>query len=305
MTDSISNAIKKIWEGEDAQNILKMISANIWARIEFARKRKGLKIFETTITQEILHFVMIAATKSHFDIKLFEAKSEKANGNDIECFIETEKGFLLLPMQAKIIYENFKYPQIDHQVGEDEQIDLLIKYAREKKGYPLYLLYNYFNDESLLEKIESKTKIHRSLFGISYLDAFHLKENYFQKRLNKKGEKAWRIPSFKELHPKFARPFYQILNKSGLSGDGYNFVNKNITAQNSNLNLKMYTRGEIVDDEDWIDLTPSPSIGKLPTEMSEANFLKGEVVFNRNEFNPKFRILLSSKVFQTRIKIII
>ena len=75
MNDPILDAIKDIWRGEDAQNILKMISANIWGKIEFARKRKGLKIFETTITQEILHFIMHAASLSHFDIKLFEAKS--------------------------------------------------------------------------------------------------------------------------------------------------------------------------------------------------------------------------------------
>jgi len=304
MNDSISEAIKEIWKGEDAQNILKMISINIWARIEFARNRKGLKIFETTVTQEILHFIMFAASNSHFDIKLFEAKSENANGNDIECFIETEKGFILLPMQAKIIYEDFKYPQIDHQVGKDEQIDLLIEYARKKKGYPLYLLYNYHNDESLLEKIEFETKIHHRLYGISYLDALHLKENYFQKRINRKGEKTWLIPSFKDLHPKMAKPFYKILDKHGLSSDGFNFIRQNLAVRNSNLNLKMYTRDEIVEDEDWNDLTPSPGIGKLPSEMQDANFLKRDFVFDKNEFNPKFRMMLSSKIFRTQTRII-
>lgn len=302
MKDSISEAIKQVWRGEDAQNILKMISANIWARIEFARNRKGLKIFETTVTQEILHLIMFAASESDLDIKLFEAKSEKANGNDIECFIETEEGFLLLPMQAKIIYENFKYPQIDHQVGKDEQIDLLIKYAREKQGYPLYLLYNYHKDRALLEEIETESKIHHRLYGISYLDAFHLKENYFQKRTNRKGEKAWLIPSFKDLHPKVAKPFYQILDKNGITSDGQNFIRENPSGRNSNINLRLYSRDEIVEDKDWTDLTPSPSIGKLPAKMDDANFLRSNILFERNKFNPKFRMMLSSKVFRTQIR---
>lgn len=297
MDDKISKAISEVWEGENAQNILKTISANVWNKIEFARERKGLKIYETTVTQDILSFVMFAALETKFDIKLFEAKAEKTNGNDIECYVETEKGFLFLPMQAKIIYKNFKYTQIDHQVGKrkKEQIDLLIKYAKEKKGYPLYLLYNYYKGEKLIKDLEDKTKMAHQLFGVSYIDAFFLRNNYYQKRTSKKGKKTWKIPSFKDLHPYPAKAFHQILDKKSLSGDGYNFIIENFQSENNNLNLKMYTREELMDDEDWIDLTPAPSIGRLQNDFDENKFIKGEIGFRRNEFNPKFRMILSSK----------
>ena len=126
MIDVISDAVREAFHGHNAQDILKIISAHVWNRIEYARTRKGFRIYETTITQELLHYTILAAKESKFNIKLFEAESEKTNGNDIECFIETESGFVLLPMQAKIIYKNSRYDQMSHKVGNKEQIDLLI-----------------------------------------------------------------------------------------------------------------------------------------------------------------------------------
>jgi hypothetical protein len=308
MNDPISEAIIETLEGGNAQSVLKLISANVWNRIEFARNRKGLKIFETTVTQDILHFIMAIAPHSRVGINLFEAKSEKANGNDIECFIETKKGFILLPMQAKIIYDNFKYPQIDHQVGKSEQIDLLIEYSKKKQGHPLYLLYNYHTDKALLNKIETENKIDYRCYGISYLDAFYLKENYFQKKVNKKGEKTWIIPSFKELHPKVAKPFFQILNKNGLSGNGQNFIRENLCVYNPNLNLKLYTRDEVLYDEDWIDLLGST---RLPVEKeikyNNHNYIDLSDVFpefNESGFNPKFRIVFLLKKSKTPMVLI-
>ena len=305
MDDKISDAIQEIWKGESVQNILKIISVNVWNQIGFARNRRGLKVFETTVTQDLLRFVFMAASESHFGIQLYEANSEKANGNDIECFIETQKGYLLLPMQAKIIYENMKYPKIDHKVGNDEQIDLLINYASKKKGFPIYLLYNYFYNELLIENLKKTTNIPLELYGISYLDAFYLKNNFYNKRINKKGNKVWKIPKFEDLHPLRAKPFYEILNDNYLSSDGDEFIKQNFGDSGLELDIKLYTKEELINDNYWIDLAPLPQIGKLPPGIDRKKWIRGYASQNIefNTFDPKFRIILTSKKTEKKVKI--
>ncbi|WP_303316592.1 hypothetical protein Q4Q34_07235 [Flavivirga abyssicola] len=104
MNNAITEEIQKLYAGKDISKILSMISINVWNRIAFARSRKGFKIYETTITQDILHHLALASDISNHGMKLFEAKSEKANGNDIECYIKVNGGFLFFPIQAKLMY---------------------------------------------------------------------------------------------------------------------------------------------------------------------------------------------------------
>jgi hypothetical protein len=129
------------------EEFLKRISWSVWDRIGFARTRRGLKIFETTITQNLLFNIMYAHQYLKLPIYLFEAHSEATNGNDIEFFIQCGNNYVLFPVQAKIIYPNNKYKMIDHLVGGKQQIDLLTDYAKQKQGYPIYWLYNYVNPD--------------------------------------------------------------------------------------------------------------------------------------------------------------
>jgi len=177
MKDLITFGLKDVLRNKTTNEILKLISLRIWAKIEFAKTRKGLKIFETSVTQDILQFMMLAASQSKFDIKLFEAKSEKTNGNDIECFIETNEGYILFPIQSKIIYSDFKYRKISHKVRGVEQIDILLNYAKKKGGFPLYFFYNYYNDKPYLENMKNTMGFDFRLYGISFLDESYTKLN--------------------------------------------------------------------------------------------------------------------------------
>lgn len=301
MKSKIALALDEIFSGDDPTNILRTISISTWEKIEFARKRKGLKIFETTITQEIIYYLILAANESQFNIRLFEANSEKTNGNDIECFIETEKGYLFLPMQAKLIYDNSKYPKISHKIKNEEQIDLLIKYARKKRGYPLYLLYNYCNNHSFIEWMKQQINFQPNLFGISYVDAFYIKNNFFNKRVTRNGEKTWIIPSFENLHPTIAKPFHQLLDQSILNNSGYNFIEENFISENQNIDIQMYTENELIEAPYWLELSEQSSLGNIPFNM--VNISKNQTR-SKIEFNPMFRIILSSKKKSRRLTLL-
>ncbi len=120
--------------------ILKNLSIETWERIEFTRTRKGLKIYETTITQNLLYLLKKYSEYSgNKHIEMFEATNEKTNGNDIEICINTKDGYLLFPTQAKILYKSGKYDKINH----GNQIENIVKYAKRTGGIPLHLFYNY------------------------------------------------------------------------------------------------------------------------------------------------------------------
>src|SRR5688572_6394868 len=84
-------------------NFLQLVAYDTWKRIEFTRTRNGLKIFETTITQNILYeFRIYTDLFPTIPIRMFEAINEPMNGNDIELIIQTRHGFIIAPIQAKI-----------------------------------------------------------------------------------------------------------------------------------------------------------------------------------------------------------
>ena len=124
-----------------------VFSIDIWKRIDFTWRTKGLKLYETTITQNLLYSIFQLAKGRMIPVKLLEAKNESINGNDIELAIETNRGFILFPCQAKLIKENGKYRSLSHKVGSRYQIDLLLRYAQKVQGVPLYLFYNCIWDQ--------------------------------------------------------------------------------------------------------------------------------------------------------------
>ena len=132
----------------------RLVSALIWERIGFVRYRKGIKITETTVTQNLVFEFWLSAKSRSLPIEIYESKNEKSNGNDFEIFLETPKGFILLPVQCKIISKTDKYNSINHNTAGVDQIDLLLNYAQKKKGIAAYFLYNYFDHWDEIKNIQ-------------------------------------------------------------------------------------------------------------------------------------------------------
>ena len=66
---------------------------------------------EVTITQNLVREFWVDSRVFDLPIRIFESRNEKANGNDLEVLIETNLGYVMLPIQVKIIKENEEHAQ--------------------------------------------------------------------------------------------------------------------------------------------------------------------------------------------------
>jgi len=81
--------------------------------VKFYRERVE-RISETTITEQLIYNVENGTDDQNYPIRLFQSKKENVNGNDMEIFINTGNGYLLLPCQAKITNKEYKYEHFWH-----------------------------------------------------------------------------------------------------------------------------------------------------------------------------------------------
>lgn len=298
MIENIAKVSKEFLECQDLKTWLKLFSVLTWNKIGFTRTRNRLKIYETTITQDLLFQFRLFAEATPLPIELFEAKSEKTNGNDFEFLIEVhENQYLMLPCQAKIIYKNGKYMAIDHNVSNFQQIQLLTKYAKNHGGIPIYLFYNYYDNYKEIEKIREKINYDIEELGCSIVDALYLKDKFF--KFEGIDLKINTLPNFKNIHPNPAIPFHQIIDLVD------NFENINSFFEHSSKNNKkvfLYSREDLLKDDDWKDLVPMPYIGRTEPEK-QINY---SVLDRENyvpEFAPKFRFIISKEKQERKISI--
>lgn len=285
-------------------NFFQVIAHDTWERIMFARTRKGLKIFETTITQNILfeiirtkEIVNARFGQYFWNIRIYEALNEKANGNDIELYMPYKNGYIFFPTQAKIIYHqgfkgkkkmrNGNYPKINHFVNATgQQINSLLAYASTKGGYPLYLFYNYVN------KAFSNNSVCGIQFGIEQYGCSIVSARYMKSQYFKSG--SWTIPTFDDLHPAIAYPFFVLpccfsqLNKLGDLGTTYFPLDNDFSFRD----LRIYSNADIekaigwkvfrvddINERDFKDDNGNPEIKFYP---------KFRIVLEREVVNPKF-----------------
>lgn len=245
---------------------LQLYSVNTWNKICFLRNRKGLKISETTITQNLVFDFWQLAIASELPIEIYESKNEKANGNDFEIFVETIKGFISFPCQAKIIQKDNKYSTVTHKQKRSSalQINLLIDYAKEMQGIPIYFFYNYCNDLKFCEQLQEATGYAIENYGISVVKAADLKRDFLFRKANNDIE--FKIPYFKDLHPRTGVPVHAFLqNLRDTSIDNW-------TKKNEIGSIKFYKKEEITNTKSWADLAPLPSIGFIHTEKKKNVF---------------------------------
>lgn len=318
MNNEILKVIQQSYVGKDLSDILKMISAHVWDRIGFARNRKRLKIYETTISQDILHFMALAATTTGQGIRLHESRDEKANGNDMECYIQVEEGYVLFPVQAKLMYHNHKYVQIAHSVNGVDQIDLLINYARQTNGFPLFFLYNYHPGLEALKATDHSNNHSPDLYGVSFVSAFDIEKRFRRKLKNNPQKRVWSIPRFQDLHFGSAQPFHELVEMSRYTSRLEHITNR-YRWPNQGYPLKLIPLSELMEDERWVEVTLDDAIETEYAEYKEEekwrvdnvdsfddvayekDILQVDTGFvsNRKEpierFNPKFRMVISAR----------
>ena len=285
-----------LFKSERIVDILKGLSMLTWSKIGFSREHKGFKIYETSITQDLIWNLIQRSSISKFQLRIFEATSERKNGNDIEFYIETKEGFIFFPVQAKIIYKDLKYPKLNYPSSGESQIISLINYARRRGGVPIYFLYNYLPLEPTYSFIKKYDLSDLSFYGISYVSAHYLKDKYYNEDWKIKGTKKWTIPSFTDLHPQNAFPLHRIFKDEFLNESKEEYLIRifNDLDLQFQHKIRQYDLIDLENANGWKELGVSgigrPNIQKeiFTAESSDSNI-------SQSEFIPCFRVLLSNR----------
>ena len=201
----LSNYTKEFERTESLCSLFKLLAIETWKRLEFIYIKPYIRLFETTVTQNIAFTIEQLRVKHNLPIKIYESTNEKANGNDLELIINFPSYGISFyaPVQAKKIFRNQKYTNIRH----DGQIEKLIKYAEDNMGYPLFLFYNYTNE------IYPHSKTEPELFGCSVLDAYTVRNNFCKESiLHSVSKFTWnKIPSFNDMAKIGAFPWHHLV----------------------------------------------------------------------------------------------
>jgi hypothetical protein len=241
----------------DLCNKVAEISFDTWERINFAwTSTKRVKVCEVTLTENLLYELnKFSKECKSYKLDIFEAIDESTNGNDIEMYLEINKGeYIFIPMQAKILSPSERYAQIPYK----KQTDALIYYASKYNGYPMYLLYNYLKTDA--------TKIN---YGCSIVSAQYIKDKII-------GKTRCTNPSFDEIHNTYsgAMPFEDLFcNISKFIEDIYCEE------------YKLYKRDEIPNDELYQPIGLNENHGS-----SESTKSKKE---DNKDFSPGTRMIIS------------
>lgn len=242
-------------------DLFKLLSIETWKRIEYACLKSGVKVFETTITQNIIFSINAYNDQYGLNIEILEALDEKTNGNDFELIIRYPQDGLeyYAPIQAKKVYRNGKYNSMEHGV----QIQSLMDYANANDATPFYLLYN-FTPSPIISGITLTAPMETT--GCTLISAEHLYNNHYNRRINRNGVPSWIIPNFYDLNPTHAFPwhelvcpasatdFYQILKKKGVIDSNQIVKVEDLTKQNSNLKQGFYPIDTFTKGENWISI---------------------------------------------------
>jgi hypothetical protein len=281
--DSVPEALEKFIYNPSLCNWFRYYSVLTWEKIAFARNGKRLKLNETTVTQNLVFEFWMMAKYSPFPITIYESTNERANGNDLEIFLETPNGYIFIPVQAKIIKKGNKYPTIQHLVRGKQQIDILLEYAKKKKGLAAYLLYNWCYEPGTIRIVESMSGENIEHFGCSIANANAIKK-YFYSEVRQK--KIFKAPAFGDLHPDLAMPFHFLV---GLPFEHwYPFMSD----QQKKEEIHFYSREQIEQELGWEDMAPPAKIGYIThpdKELISPSLFEGSAHY----FNPKFRIVFS------------
>lgn len=139
------------------------------------------------------------------------------------------------------------------------------------------------------------------MFGVSFISAYYLNENFRNTKLDSKNNPIWKIPSFYETHLSEAKPFHEILS-SYQSGAAFNEFLKKTYNSNRNITIKEYTKEEIFGDKMWLQFIEPGSIGKI--NSFENPFFSRKDSSSEKGFNPKFRVVVSLENFENGLSYI-
>lgn len=273
---------------KQAVDWLKAFAIETWLRIAFIWTHQQGKLYETTLTQNLVFQLYYQFYEKKLPFELWEALDENANGNDLELAVETPSGYLLLPCQAKIVRPSGRYSKMNYATNGKFQIESLLNYALRIRGMAIYLLYNSSENDSYIHRHWPKQYQQATTLGCSVVPARYLYEKHCPASLLT-GKRKWRIPSFEDLHPTPGLPLHEFIEL--LLADG-TISTHPWTFYISQSKAQYYTYERLYDETSWKNLTPPPRISGIPAPFDMKRYTDAELRNEDGVFNPKFRIVI-------------
>jgi hypothetical protein len=287
----------KFEESYNLIDLLYYISLYSWEELKLYNETSSATVGEVRITETLVSeiYYALCQPRVQLPIRLFHAKDEKTNGNDMEIIVPVGKNeYIVLPCQAKRLYvekvkDNLKskYAKISHILNKDkpnqqEQIVSLLNYAHEIGGFPLYMFYNYTKGSV---KLNSKIPI-EELYGCTLVNA-----NLVYERFYKKETQTMTSFTFQEIHPP-ACPLVSLLDLNSNS-QLKDFFGESKTQ----IPIRVYSSEELLNQPLWVEHCPPMSVDTdRRGQVIKLEALLGKPYFiEESRFNPKFRIMMLNK----------
>lgn len=261
-----------------------------WERIWFSRRTPGLKIHETTITQNLVYEMnLLRDSLAIPNLFIYESRNEATNGNDLDLIVRQRGGRRYRYMiQSKILYHSIRqrgaithadgtYRQFPHLTNGRPQIEVLIETAESEKvrAIPLYLLYNYVTPAPRSRTYCGVQAI-GSQFGCSVIGAHLLRSQFSTVTGNLR-----RGVRFSHLHQGLAMPWMVLAcclprytRKRTLE----------LFKMDPNYALRDYTENLDYDDDEWVLLPP------YPTSQQRSDSYRQVV----EGFSPRYRMVIDT-----------
>jgi hypothetical protein len=289
---------RRIKERKQLQDIARHASIHTWDRINFTLeegKKSNLTLNENSLTENLA--ITIAKNTTNINgkrnLQIEQSRDESTNGNDLLLCIKFEQGYLVIPIQAKLLKNrgsriDGSYYNMTHKNSKGQQFNLLNNYAKKlKTNIAFYLFYNCVDHSKWTEDTYY-------YYGCSLASTTSL-QKLFKTKTNFR---------FSTIHPLIGKPFYQLFgaaiptqssskpkqpepSPSGPNSPNQSFKEfcdrMSISMTEKQMNkVKFYSEKELLSDSTWFskfDISPIP-----PKKIKP----------NPKQFNPKYRIVFES-----------
>lgn len=253
-------------------------SMYIWNRLAFVYSNPQVRLYETTITDELIFQFSEKLQDEGAGYVLQHATNEKRNGNDLEIAIAIKRNhFLIFPIQAKRMYGNRKYQRINHK----GQLQSLLAYAQEIGGIPLYLLYNYYSLSFEPPKI-CGLDFRRQHYGCTLVNANYIEATFSPKGRNKT---KWKIPQFEDLHPNVALPWHLLFHQPNY----FQSFSKSPINSEIGFPINYYSEEVLVNMGNWKPVVHQSDSSAIQIFADELRHIEEE----SSVYSPRFRIVLN------------
>jgi len=283
--------LEKFRKSHQIEDFLNYFSAHVWYRLRLRATYPAAasKADETEFTNFLVSKLceITYEDKIPLPIRILHSLNENTNGNDIELVLAVAKDkYLKFPCQAKRLNLNNKR-KVSHAIyseiwyipknGKIYQINALRSYAKKKLGYPLYMLYNFSDEDKANQNYPDS-----ELFGCTLVSAQYIAEQHFHENLH-----------FTDIHP----PGKPISSITTIDESDLDVIDSLWGETKKQPCMKIYTYNEIFNEPGFTEFNPPTYVDKrfIFSDKSLSEILSNNQITSTETYNPKFRIVITKE----------